>query len=130
MKIGLYLLPAVLGFLGWQDDQLASSVAKGHEIYQDFCLTCHLSKGEGIEEVYPPLANSDYLVDSIDASIRAVKYGLEGKIIVNGKVYDNIMAPLYLSDQEVMDVMNFILNSWGNQGDFITLQRVQRIGPK
>ena len=27
------------------------------------------------------------------------------------------MASLYLEDQEVADVMNYILNAWGNQYD-------------
>lgn len=111
--------------------KLLTSIEAGKEVYQNFCLNCHMANGEGIEKVYPPLANSDYLKNNLEASIRATKYGLKGKIIVNGKVYNNIMAPMGLSDQEVADVMNYISNSWGNNNTtLITPEQVSKIQPK
>ena len=38
-----------------------------------------------------------------------------GEIEVNGKVYNGVMAPMGLSDQEVADVMNYVMNNWGNK---------------
>ncbi|MGB6268862.1 MAG: cytochrome c [Olleya sp.] len=111
--------------------KLLTSIEAGKEVYQNFCLNCHMANGEGIEKVYPPLANSDYLKNNLEASIRATKYGLKGKIIVNGKVYNNNMAPMGLSDQEVADVMNYISNSWGNNNTtLITPEQVSKIQPK
>jgi len=91
-----------------QTDPLKESIARGSEIYADFCMNCHLPNGEGVAEVYPPLAKSDYLMENREASIRGLKYGLEGEIIVNGKTYNSAMAALGLSDDEVADVMNYI----------------------
>lgn len=63
-------------------------------------------------------------------SIKAIKYGQKGKIIVNGVEYDNVMTPLGLSDQEVADVMNYITNSWGNTNNkMITEDEVSKIQP-
>ena len=95
-------------------DPLKESIERGNEIYTDFCMNCHLPNGEGVENVYPPLAKSDYLMKKREESIKSLKYGLEGKIVVNGKTYNSVMAPLGLSDDEVADVMNYITNSWGN----------------
>jgi mono/diheme cytochrome c family protein len=41
---------------------LAGSVSRGKEVYTSYCISCHQEKGEGIEDVYPPLAKSDYLM--------------------------------------------------------------------
>ncbi|WP_372755492.1 cytochrome c [Mariniflexile sp.] len=111
-----------------QSAELKSSITRGEEIYTDFCVSCHLPNGKGVERVYPPLANSDYLKKNREASIKAIKYGLEGSITVNGKKYNSSMAPMGLSDDEVADVMNYITNSWGNKNDkMITEAEVSKI---
>ena len=70
-----------------------------------------MDKGQGVPGNFPPLANSDYLND-IDQSIHAIKYGLKGPIKVNGKPYNSNMISQGLDDEEIADVMNYILRSW------------------
>lgn len=94
-----------------------TSFNNGKRIYNTFCITCHMVDGKGVEKVFPPLANSDYLRENQKASIRAVKYGMSGEIVVNGVTYNSLMSPLGLSDEEVADVMNYINNAWGNRID-------------
>ncbi|MDG2397548.1 MAG: cytochrome c [Flavobacteriaceae bacterium] len=89
------------------------SYLDGKEIYEDFCLRCHMSDGKGSRGI-PPLANSDYLLNNINKSIYAIKNGLEGEIVVNSIKYNGIMESQGLDEEEVADVMNYILNSWGN----------------
>ena len=55
--------------------------------------------------------------NNIEASIRGVKYGLRGEITVNGKSYNGVMTKQGLDDEEVADVMNYILNNWGNKAE-------------
>ncbi|MDD7886729.1 cytochrome c [Flavivirga sp. 57AJ16] len=105
-----------------QTDPLKESIQRGHEIYTDFCVSCHLPNGKGVENVYPPLANSDYLIKNREASIRGIKYGQKNKIVVNGQTYNGYMAPMGLSDDEIADVMNYITNSWGNKNDKIVTE--------
>ena len=97
--------------------ELEESIQRGVEIYEDFCVTCHRPNGEGITKSFPPLAGSDYLLNNRELSIRAVKYGQQGEIIVNGETYNSVMAAQGLEDDEVADVMNYIMNSWGNKQD-------------
>lgn len=105
----------------------SESFQRGEIIYQDFCVSCHLPNGKGVDKVFPPLAKSDYLND-VPATIRAIKYGLKGPIVVNGVKYDGIMSPMGLDDQEVADVTHFILNSWGNKNkEEITEKTVTKI---
>lgn len=111
-----------------QNNTLKESIERGSEIYTDFCVSCHLPNGAGVKNIYPPLANSDYLLKNREASIKAIKFGLNGEIKVNNEKYNNIMAPLGLSDDEVADVMNYISNNWGNKNNkIVTEEEVSKI---
>ena len=116
----------LLGFSGlsmqlYQQKPLEQSIADGEEIYTDFCLQCHMANGKGVPGSFPPLANSDYLND-IDQSIHAIKFGLKGPITVNGKPYNSNMISQGLDDEEIADVMNYILRSWGNESSTIVTE--------
>ena len=132
-KTGLILVASLLIISCKSSDkkaspELKSSIAQGEKVYQNFCINCHMANGEGIEGAYPPLANSDYLENNLEASIIGIKNGMKGKIIVNGKTYNNVMTPMGLNNQEVADVTNYILNNWGNNNDtLITSKEVSKI---
>lgn len=110
-------------------DPLAESIERGVTIYHDFCIQCHLGEGEGVAGTFPPLAKSDWLTpERYEEAIKVVKYGQQGKITVNGKTYDGTMANLELYEDEVADVMNYIMNNWGNtQEKMITEDIVKSI---
>lgn len=109
------------------NDELTKSIQRGKEVYMDFCVQCHLGNGKGSETV-PPLAGSDWLVNKRKESIHAVKFGQSGAIKVNGKSYNAMMPPMGLTDDEVADVMNYIMNSWGNkQARMVTVPEVQAV---
>lgn len=111
-----------------QKSPLKESIERGNEIYTDFCVSCHLPNGQGVRKTYPPLANSDYLIKKQEASIKAIKFGLSGSIVVNGETYNNVMTPMGLDDQEIADVMNYINNSWGNKNDkMVTKLQVSKV---
>lgn len=114
-----------------QDNKLKESIKRGKVVYQDMCATCHMPNGEGVTKVFPPLAKSDYLMEKREASIRAIKYGLSGKIEVNGVTYKGMMTNLGLYEDEVADVMNYITNSWGNKNlKMITEDEVKSVSKK
>lgn len=113
----------VLGYSLHQEPGLKESIKKGSEIYADFCVNCHMDTGEGIPYTYPPLAKSDYLMNNRQAALHAVKYGLQGEITVNGVSYNSAMTSLGLEDEEIADVMNFIMNSWGNTQDKMVTEK-------
>lgn len=111
-----------------KNPELKQSFDRGKEIYNDFCNLCHMPNGKGVPKTFPPLANSDYLMNKRIESIKAIKYGLSGAIEVNGKTYNMTMTRLGLKDAEVADVMNYITNSWGNENSsLITEKEVSKI---
>ena len=96
------------------NSNLDSSIERGANIYTGFCMQCHLPNGKGIPNTFPPLAGSNWLTEKRTESIHSVKYGQNGPITVNGLPYNGVMIPMGLSDQEIADVLNYVMNSWGN----------------
>ncbi len=115
-------------FLSFQEKpkfNLKESIERGKDLYLINCLTCHLDQGEGIEGVYPPLAKSDYLMKDKKRSILQVLYGATGEMKVNGQTYSTEMTGIDLNDQQASDVINYILNSFGNKGPAVTPEEVK-----
>ena len=102
---------------------IQESLLDGQDIYNDFCVQCHLEDGKGIKGIYPPLAKSDFLKD-INQTIYSIKYGLKGPITVNGENYNSIMVSQGLDDEEISDVVNYILNSWGNSTNELITEEI------
>jgi mono/diheme cytochrome c family protein len=126
--VGYLLIVGGTTALLYQEKTKEESIVAGEEIYQDFCLQCHLTTGAGVSGVFPPLKDSDYLMNNIDKSIAGIKFGLKGEIVVNDEIYDGVMAKQGLDDEEIADVMNYILNQWGNSYDAqITTQQVSEV---
>jgi nitrite reductase (NO-forming) len=47
---------------------------------------------------------------------------------VNGQTYDGVMPPqVMLNDEQIAYVLTFVRNSWGNTGDAVTVEEVQRV---
>lgn len=126
--LGLYSLFIFLFSTLLPQKSREESVADGAEIYNDFCVQCHLGNGVGVAGVFPPLNKSDYLFEDINRSIAGIKYGLKGPIEVNGTSYNGVMVNQGLDAQEIADVMNYILNSWDNQSEqTVTSDWVEKI---
>lgn len=100
----------------------------GKEIYADFCIQCHGANGKGDGVKIPPLAGSDWLTKKRKESLHAVKFGQNGEIVVNNKKFNNNMPTMGLSNQEVADVMNYVMTSWGNkQSKKVTEKEVEGV---
>ena len=103
-----------------QDETLSNSIERGKLLYEDFCVRCHMPDGKGQKDIIPPIAKSDFLFKHMEESIKALKFGgIDGEIIVNGVKYNSRMEKMGLYDDEIADIMNFTLNSWGNKYDKI-----------
>ena len=57
------------------------------------CQTCHQENGEGLPNLYPPLAGSDLLTGDPSIPIAIILHGMQGEVEVKGQKYNNVMAP-------------------------------------
>ncbi len=107
---------------------LNSPMMKGKAVYEGkgTCSVCHQMTGLGLPPAFPPLAKADYLLEDKDRAIRQTMYGASEAITVNETTYPGgVMTVIPLTDEEVKDVVNYILNSWGNDGGTVTLDEVK-----
>lgn len=88
-----------------------------------------MAAGEGIPNVYPPLAGSDYLADRERAITQVIK-GSSGEIVVNGKKYNNTMPPQQLNDEEIAAVLTYVYTHWDNNGQAVTADEVKAVRAK
>jgi nitrite reductase (NO-forming) len=100
----------------------------GRVLYNGTCSVCHQQNGEGLAGVFPPLANSDYLMEDTNRAIEIVLNGLTGPVTVNGSPFDSVMPPMsQLNDDEIANILTFTMNTWGNSGDAISKDDVAAI---
>lgn len=113
------------------DLKTADSKPTGESIYKRTCAQCHMAGGDGIPNVYPPLAKSDYLADK-EKTIQQVIKGSSGKLVVNGKEYNNTMLPQNLNDEEIAAVLTYVYTNgiMGNNGTAITAEEVKAVRAK
>lgn len=103
-----------------------SGAALGAKVYGDKCAVCHQANGEGVPDVFPPLAG-DPVVTAADPleHIRTVLHGTHGREI-NGKTYPAQMPgwASQLTNDEVAAVVNHERTSWGNHALTVTAKDV------
>jgi nitrite reductase (NO-forming) len=102
----------------------------GKNIFGRTCVACHQGEGQGVPDVFPPLAKSDYLNADVDRSISAIIHGLSGEITVNGNKYNNVMPSQSLNDSQTANVLTYIYNNWGNNGTVVTEEMVKKVRNK
>ncbi len=107
----------------------AALMAKGEKVYKAYCQTCHQANGQGLANVYPPVAKSDYIkAKGIYDVIDGVVNGRKGPMTVNGKQYNGVMTPIpsTYTDEDIVAVVTYVMNSWGNPGGIATVADVKK----
>lgn len=99
---------------------------KGKELYAVKCAACHQVNGEGLASLYPPLKESDYLLEDLARAACIVKNGQTDEIIVNGETYSTMMPPVSdLSPLEIAEIITYITNEWGNSVGLTDVKTVE-----
>lgn len=89
------------------------------------CQTCHQENGEGLPNLYPPLAGSELINGDASVPIAIVLHGLQGEVTVKGQKYNNVMAPwASLSDAQIAAILTYERSSWGNSAPAVTAEEV------
>jgi nitrite reductase (NO-forming) len=110
---------------------LKTQIAAGEVLFRGTCSVCHQANGQGLPQVFPPLAGSDFLMQDKRRSIEIVLKGLTGPVTVNGKPFNSVMPPMSnLRDDEIANILTFVRNSWGNQGPAVTAAEVTAVRSK
>lgn len=109
-----------------KEDFSRRGFTEGERIYKNTCAQCHQVDGKGLNDLYPPLADSDYLLSDKKRAACIIWHGTEGPIVVNGKEYNMKMLPVDgMSVTKVTDVMNYIYNAWGHKEGQFTDEQIR-----
>jgi len=102
----------------------------GKRLYTANCAQCHQATGLGQAGVYPPLAESEWVIGSKNRLISILHKGIAGVIHVKGNVYNNNMpawgdgAPVQLKDDQIAAILTYIRSDWGNSASPIQTDEV------
>ena len=103
----------------------------GRTVFENNCTTCHAASGEAVPGAYPPLVG--HVPELYDAEggreylTNLLLYGLQGEIQVDGETYSGVMpAWQQLSDQQLADVLDYILSDWATRTRFPNLRPTRR----
>ncbi|NRF41892.1 cytochrome c [Pedobacter foliorum] len=99
-------------------DQLKQDIyyANGRDLYIKHCQNCHGSKGEGLNELAPPLTDTVFLKENKQKIACYIKNGASGPITVNGKKYDGKMPDFTtLANIDIAQIVVYITNTYGNK---------------
>lgn len=99
---------------------------QGGKLYATYCSSCHQADGKGLASLYPPLAESDYLLEDFARAACIVKNGLSEEIIVNGVSYNQMMPGNPITNLEIAEILTFVSNSWGNEAGLISVKDVNK----
>jgi nitrite reductase (NO-forming) len=106
-------------------------VAQGQKVFLNICSVCHQAEGQGVADIFPPLAKSDFLGALANKKDRAALIqiplnGLSGPVTVNGHAYNSVMPPISgLTDADYAAVLTFVSNTWGNSAPPFSVEEVQ-----
>lgn len=106
----------------------AEQMALGKSIFETpgKCITCHMANGQGVANVFPNLVGSKFLLEQ---KVLAVTQVLNGSAKVGNKTvkYPAPMPPQTASKEEAVAVINYVLNSFGNNGGVVTMDDVKDV---
>lgn len=99
----------------WNHQVDEQEFAAGQKLYVQHCQVCHGPEGQGSADMYPPLADTEWVTGNKARLIRTILLGLSEPIEVNGETYNQEMPAFqHLSDQEIADILTYIRNSFEN----------------
>jgi len=97
-------------------------LALGELVYEKHCQDCHGESGQGVPNIYPPLAgNRSVTMTSPLNTIRSVLYGgYPPSTKGNPRPYGMPPYQHIIRDTEIAQVVSYIRNAWGNLGSLVS----------
>ncbi len=94
---------------------------QGKQIYESYCLNCHMEDGSGLGAIYPKLKNSAYLNGMQDKLACLIYNGTQ-----SSKLSTVAMPAHYNIEPAAMtNLINYLSYRWGNES-VITLREINK----
>lgn len=119
-----------------KEKNVVDNRTNGLKLFRTICASCHGADGKGIQDLAPPLKDSEYIDGSMKRLASIILHGLSGPITVNGKQYqlNNEMPGLAnnntLSDSDIADIILFTQNAFAKQFKSISASDIKKLRDK
>lgn len=115
------------GLADIRDTKVMQYAIEGKTIYESLCANCHGKDGKGLGRLIPPINGADYFKEDIGRTVRIIKNGQEGSIVVNGVEYNGIMpANSKLTNIEIAKLTTYLYNIWGESRGVISPSTIEK----
>ena len=103
-----------------------TELQRGSDIYISTCIACHQPNGEGVPGLHPPLVKTTHVLGNKTRLIQIMLKGMDEAVVINGITYTTPMPSFaQLTDQQIVDVLNYVRNSFGNQASVVGVSQVK-----
>ena len=103
-------------------------IKAGEVLFKGTCSACHQGDGQGPARMCSRRSRSPTIFAKDPSADRDIALnGLTGPVTVNGQAYNSVMPPMsQLNDDEIANILTYVLNSWGNNGGRVTSEQVAK----
>jgi len=101
--------------------------ARGRELYEANCVTCHQPSGLGDAALAPALRDSPWVLGDDARLVKILLHGLVGRIATPGIEFDGEMPSFALDDGELASLLTYLRREWGHDADPVTPERVKEL---
>lgn len=107
-----------------QGDKLSGGI-----LYNTYCASCHQRNGQGDNNRFPPLTDSEWVTGDENRLIGVILNGMQGEITVNGVSYNDLMPQhKHLDDLAIASIVTYIRNRFGGiEGKKIDVMKVNEV---
>jgi mono/diheme cytochrome c family protein len=98
----------------------------GKAYFSANCVACHQANAEGIPNVYPPLAGSEYINGGTRRLGMILLKGLQGPVTVEGHQFNGAMPAWErtLTDKKISAILTYVRSDFGNHGGPVTPDQI------
>lgn len=125
LSVKLSLVSSALALMLFTSNTAQAS-DDGKKAYEANCQACHQPTGQGLAGAFPPLADNPNLSPAY--VVETILKGKSGPLEVKGQKYNAVMPPMqHLSDEDIKDIANYVLGSWGNDLGKVSEDDVKKV---
>lgn len=125
LSVKLSLVSSALALMLFTSNTAQAS-DDGKKAYEANCQACHQPTGQGLAGAFPPLADNPNLKPTY--VVETILKGKSGPLEVKGQKYNAVMPPMqHLSDEDITDIANYVLSSWGNDLGKVSEDDVKKV---
>ena len=102
---------------------------RGFLLYNTYCGTCHGMDGKGLENLAPPLYQSEYVDGPAERLVLVMLNGLKGPITVHGETYEGaaVMPGIKqnpdITDEKILDILAYIKNGFTSKPEWFRMDK-------